>query len=112
MQEDRTLEFKSMVHGGGFASFRVRAGSGLGRFGVRAGAGSVHKWFKVPRFRVSRYHTVRIIRITPLADSLDRSHPTALHGSAPARGVRRMAAALMHRDFRVLWFGACTSSIG
>src|SRR5438477_2592423 len=23
-----------------------------------------------------------------------------------------MAAALMHRDFRVLWFGACASSIG
>ena len=23
-----------------------------------------------------------------------------------------MAAALLHRDFRVLWFGACTSSIG
>jgi MFS family permease len=26
--------------------------------------------------------------------------------------MRRMAAALLHRDFRVLWFGACTSSIG
>src|SRR5581483_6937298 len=32
--------------------------------------------------------------------------------AAPARGMRRMAAALLHRDFRVLWFGACTSSIG
>jgi MFS family permease len=26
--------------------------------------------------------------------------------------VRRIAAALAYRDFRVLWFGACTSSIG
>ena len=28
------------------------------------------------------------------------------------RALRRIAAALHHRDFRVLWFGACTSSIG
>jgi MFS family permease len=28
------------------------------------------------------------------------------------RFIRRVAAALHHRDFRVLWFGACTSSIG
>ena len=28
------------------------------------------------------------------------------------RVIRRIAAALHHRDFRVLWFGACTSSIG
>ena len=32
--------------------------------------------------------------------------------SASTRHARRIAAALMHRDFRVLWFGACTSSIG
>src|SRR5829696_3509096 len=31
---------------------------------------------------------------------------------APPRGLRRLAAALHHRDFRVLWFGACFSSIG
>jgi MFS family permease len=30
----------------------------------------------------------------------------------PATGLRRLAAALHHRDFRVLWFGACCSSIG
>src|SRR6266576_3822017 len=49
----------------------------------------------------------------PLADSTPRTPSSALHGSsAPARGLRRMAAALLHRDFRVLWFGACTSSIG
>jgi MFS family permease len=28
------------------------------------------------------------------------------------RAIRRLAVALSHRDFRVLWFGACTSSIG
>jgi MFS family permease len=30
----------------------------------------------------------------------------------PLKGLRRIAAALRHRDFRVLWFGACFSSIG
>ena len=30
----------------------------------------------------------------------------------PSKGLRRIAAALHHRDFRVLWFGACFSSIG
>ena len=30
----------------------------------------------------------------------------------PRKGIRRIAAALHHRDFRVLWFGACISSIG
>ena len=28
------------------------------------------------------------------------------------RGVRRLVAALTYRDFRILWSGACTSSIG
>jgi MFS family permease len=28
------------------------------------------------------------------------------------KGIQRIAAALHHRDFRVLWFGACFSSIG
>jgi MFS family permease len=28
------------------------------------------------------------------------------------KGLKRIAAALRHRDFRILWFGACTSSIG
>ena len=30
----------------------------------------------------------------------------------PLTGFRRIAAALTHRDFRVLWFGAFTSTIG
>jgi hypothetical protein len=28
------------------------------------------------------------------------------------RVVRRIAAALLYRDFRVLWLGSCASSIG
>ena len=32
--------------------------------------------------------------------------------SAGARAARRMLAAFTYRDFRVQWFGACTSSIG
>jgi MFS family permease len=42
------------------------------------------------------------------------SEPAA--GTATAddipRGVRRTLAAFEYRDFRVLWFGACTSSVG
>ena len=50
----------------------------------------------------------------PLAEShaTVQTPPEAPDSAPPARGLRRMAAALLHRDFRVLWFGACTSSIG
>jgi MFS family permease len=37
---------------------------------------------------------------------------TTVSSAPPAGHARRIAAALLHRDFRVLWFGACTSSIG
>ncbi len=42
-----------------------------------------------------------------------QAHP-AIPSEAPAplKGLRRIAAALHHRDFRVLWFGASFSSIG
>jgi MFS family permease len=44
---------------------------------------------------------------------LSEAHPV-IPSEAPviAKGLRRLAAALHHRDFRVLWFGACFSSIG
>lgn len=32
--------------------------------------------------------------------------------TTPPTGLGRITAALQHRDFRVLWFGACASSIG
>jgi MFS family permease len=32
--------------------------------------------------------------------------------SAGSRALRRLASALTHRDFRILWFAACTSTIG
>ena len=44
----------------------------------------------------------------PSTDPAPRPQPP----EPPARGLRRMAAALHHRDFRVLWFGAFTSTIG
>jgi MFS family permease len=45
----------------------------------------------------------------PLAEA----HPdTPSEAPIVAKGLRRIAAALHHRDFRVLWFGACFSSIG
>ena len=48
------------------------------------------------------------------ADALGGTAPEAA-GATPALGhgfLRRIAAALTYRDFRVLWLGACTSSIG
>src|SRR3990170_33092 len=44
-------------------------------------------------------------------------HAFSAHGPGKMRlfvhtGLRRMAAALTYRDFRVLWFGAFTSTIG
>ena len=47
-----------------------------------------------------------------MAESQSRTHTADLIGTAPTRAFRRIAAALLHRDFRVLWMGACTSSIG
>ena len=42
-----------------------------------------------------------------------QAHPVIPNEApAPPKGLRRLAAALHHRDFRVLWFGACFSSIG
>jgi len=32
--------------------------------------------------------------------------------STASRAARRIAAALTHRDFRILWLGACTSTVG
>jgi MFS family permease len=44
------------------------------------------------------------------AHSVIPTEPT--EAPAPPKGLRRLAAALHYRDFRVLWFGACFSSIG
>ena len=38
--------------------------------------------------------------------------PAAPAGSFGERALRRTLAAFAYRDFRVQWFGACTSSIG
>ena len=40
------------------------------------------------------------------------STPIEVEAPAPHKGLKRVFAALHHRDFRVLWFGACFSSIG
>lgn len=42
---------------------------------------------------------------------VDESAPV-VESSSASRAFRRVGAALHHRDFRVLWLGACTSSIG
>ena len=41
-----------------------------------------------------------------------QSNQPPSEGSALTRALQRVAAALTYRDFRVLWMGACTSSIG
>jgi MFS family permease len=50
-----------------------------------------------------------------LADTAEAEAPSAV-GTPPAsfgsRAARRTLAAFTYRDFRVQWFGACTSSIG
>jgi MFS family permease len=44
---------------------------------------------------------------------LAEAHPvTPSEAPAAPKGLRRITAALHYRDFRVLWFGACFSSIG
>jgi MFS family permease len=47
-----------------------------------------------------------------LAQAQPSPTPVDTNGTTPPKGLRRLAAALHHRDFRVLWFGACASSIG
>jgi len=47
-----------------------------------------------------------------LAQAQPSITPVEINGTTPPKGLRRIAAALHHRDFRVLWFGACASSIG
>jgi MFS family permease len=56
---------------------------------------------------------------TPTPDARDASSPVDTAGAAPVRApsfgtraITRMFAAFTYRDFRVQWFGACTSSIG
>ena len=52
------------------------------------------------------------LRINSLAQAHTPISPLGTNETASPKGLRRLAAALHHRDFRVLWFGACASSIG
>ncbi len=47
-----------------------------------------------------------------MAESLTADAPADEPASSSQRVFRRLAAALRYRDFRVLWFGAFTSSVG
>src|SRR5262245_12453364 len=53
---------------------------------------------------------IRELSQKPLIQSRDNCQRKAKLGSVTA--LRRIAAALTYRDFRVLWFGAFTSTIG
>ncbi len=47
-----------------------------------------------------------------MAEPLKATETEPFAAAVPAAGVHRVLAAFGYRDFRVLWFGACTSSIG
>ncbi len=47
-----------------------------------------------------------------MAEAHPSPTPVEINGAIPPKGFHRLAAALHHRDFRVLWLGACISSIG
>jgi MFS family permease len=49
---------------------------------------------------------------SPAATTTTEAAITVAPSSLGARTMRRMLAAFTYRDFRVQWFGACTSSIG
>ncbi len=50
--------------------------------------------------------------IVPAQPTTTESAADATPTTSDPRGVRRTLVAFSYRDFRVLWFGACTSSIG
>jgi predicted MFS family arabinose efflux permease len=66
----------------------------------------------LPTRAISRISATIGVRINLLADSSARPNTWDSYGTAPIRAVRRITAALVHRDFRVLWLGASASSIG
>ncbi len=47
-----------------------------------------------------------------MAEPLNTTGADSSAGVLPHQAIRRLAAAFGYRDFRVLWVGACTSSIG
>ena len=70
------------------------------------------------RTKVLRYINLKTVQDPRLAESV-QAEPAAAAAPVPhaptsvgARAARRMLAAFTYRDFRVQWFGACTSSIG
>ncbi len=62
--------------------------------------------------RIEETSAPRQLPDTPAGLDDTRQTPSATTSPLGHRVFRRIAAALHHRDFRVLWFGACTSSIG
>jgi MFS family permease len=60
--------------------------------------------------RIKQVKSLRFLLSTPVA--VPPAEPTSLPEPPPPTGFRRIAAALTYRDFRVLWFGAFTSTIG
>src|SRR5688572_29715872 len=61
------------------------------------------------RSRIKQVRSLRFLLSTP---AVPPAEPASLPDPPPQTGFRRIAAALTYRDFRVLWFGAFTSTIG
>ncbi len=88
--------------------FRVRAAHTPGGAPARCARDRAHRVVHLTPTCLRPYplHPPRYLRRRPRALPPSRSLP-------PAPGVfARTAAALAFRDFRVLWLGACTSSVG
>lgn len=57
-------------------------------------------------------HRIRWTGVSTAATPVGPPPPPADVAPVPATGLRRIGAALTYRDFRVLWFGAFTSTTG
>ena len=83
--------------------------------GNRHGDGSLSLYFRHPRSTRCQCKPAKMrpVRLRYRPQSLAQAHTTPQPESVgQSKGLRRITAALHHRDFRVLWFGACFSSIG
>jgi predicted MFS family arabinose efflux permease len=74
-----------------------------------------HRASRAPTLSMSLLRSRVVESPAPSPETDQASVPATGPTSTPLKGgpvVQRLAAALGYRDFRVLWLGACTSSIG
>src|SRR5690606_24589440 len=84
------------------------------RRGLRSGLRCVGSWMHGSACAGHAGSAVRssIVDAAPAAAGAPDAAPSTAGGPPAGSILHRLAAALTYRDFRVLWLGACTSSIG